>query len=70
MFVVCEEVHVFDFKGLDLWEGCGDDVVQEGEDAEPGGCPVEGGEGWGSLGLDKVYGDGTVFYPGDVAYDL
>ena len=32
--VVGKEIYVFDLAGLNLWEVCGDDVVQESEDTE------------------------------------
>ena len=39
--MVGEEIYVFDLEGMDLWEGCGDDVVQESEDIESCRCPLE-----------------------------
>ena len=40
LLVICEEVDVFDFKGCNLRQSCGDDVVEDEEDAAPGVCPV------------------------------
>ncbi len=40
LFVICEEVDVFDFKGCNLRQSCGDDLVEDEEDGASGVCPV------------------------------